>query len=225
MIIIKTKTGNIFVNDKEMINVTHNRELHTAKISSGKRTDALWHKPPIEHVESVSYINEQTGNEWTDNGSQVANLQRQLADLQNEMKWECGMTKRLEDYLRSFASEMIQIVTYERDKIPADICKQVRDHGEEMKAIANHDDGNIYFERRQWLEAHRVAEASEADATDKLHKTIEEQAAEIRNLKDEIRRMEANERMRQVLQPAHHEGKKTSWWQRLWFTLTRSKSA
>lgn len=68
MIIIKTKTGDIFVNDKEMVNVTHNRELHTADINDGKGVGTLWRKPPIEHVESVVYINEQTGNEWKDNG-------------------------------------------------------------------------------------------------------------------------------------------------------------
>lgn len=37
MIIIKTKTGDIFVNDREMVNVTHNRELYTADIHDGKR--------------------------------------------------------------------------------------------------------------------------------------------------------------------------------------------
>ena len=42
MIIIKTKTGDIFVNDKEMVNVTHNRELHTADIHDGKGMGTLW---------------------------------------------------------------------------------------------------------------------------------------------------------------------------------------
>ena len=71
MIIIKTKTGDIFVNDKEMVNVTHNRELHTADIHDGKGMGILWRKPPIEHVESVNYINEQTAKEWKDNGSEL----------------------------------------------------------------------------------------------------------------------------------------------------------
>lgn len=50
MIIIKTKTGDIFVNDKEMVNVTHNRELHTVDIHDGKGMGTLWRKPPIEHI-------------------------------------------------------------------------------------------------------------------------------------------------------------------------------
>lgn len=53
MIIIKTKTGDIFVNDREMVNVTHNREVHTVDINDGKVVGTLWHNPPIEHVESV----------------------------------------------------------------------------------------------------------------------------------------------------------------------------
>ena len=74
MIIIKTKTGDIFVNDKEMVDVTHNRELHTAEIHDGKTTGILWRKPPIEHVERVIYINEQTAKEWKDNGSELEYL-------------------------------------------------------------------------------------------------------------------------------------------------------
>ena len=212
MIIIKTKTGVIFVNDKEMVNVTHNRELHTADIHDGKSMGTLWRKPPIEHVESVIYINEQTAKEWKDDGSHVAQLQRGLADQNAEIHFCYEMNKKLEDNLRSFASEMIQIVQYHHDQMPADICKQMRDRGEEMKAIAN-DEKWLY--RRQWLDAHRVAEASEADATDKLHKTIEEQAAEIRELKDQIKCMEANERMRKEFQTEE----KKPWWHRLmaWF--------
>ena len=215
MIIIKTKTGDIFVNDKEMVNVTHNRELHTADIHDGKGMGTLWRKPPIEHVESVIYVNEQTAKEWKDEGSHVEQLQRGLADRDAEIHCCYEMNKKLEDNLRSFASEMIQIVQYSHDQIPADICKQMRDHGEEMKAIAN-DENWLY--RRQCLEAHRVVEASEADATDKLHKTIEAQAEEIRYLKEEIKIMQNNEMMRQVFKPEE----KKPWWYRLMAWLDNS---
>lgn len=215
MIIIKTKQGDIFVNDMEMVNVTHNRELHTVDIHDGKAMGTLCHKPPIEHVESVVYINEQTAKEWKDNGSHVEQLQRGLADRDAEIHYYYEMNKKLEDNLRSFASEMIQIVQYHHEQMPADICKQMRDHGEEMKTIAN-DENWLY--RRQCLEAHRVAEASEADATDKLHTTIEAQAAEIRNLKEEIKCMRNNEMMRQVFKPEE----KKPWWYRLMAWLDNS---
>lgn len=102
------------------------------------------------------------------------------------------------------------------NEIREEVRKQMRDHGEEMKAVAN-DENWIY--RRQWLETHKVAEVSEADATDKLHKTIEEQAAEIRQLKaenrqlkDEIKRMECD-KMREPIMA--DEEKTPTWWQRL----------
>jgi hypothetical protein len=210
MIIIKTSDGDVFVNEKETVSVIHNRDEHTAYIYENKMKGTFWHiVPPIKHVESVNYINEQTGNEWKDNGSQVEDLQRLLADTKNELKWCYEMNKKLEDNLRSFASEMIQIVQYHHEQLPDGIRKQMRDHGENMKAIAN-DENWLY--RRQWLEAHKVAEASEADVTDKLHKTIEEQTAEIRQLKDVIKRMECDKKHEPIM--ADKE-KTPTWWQRL----------
>ena len=187
MIIVKTKNGDVFVNEKETMSVIHNRDEHTAYIDEIKMPGEFRHIfPPIEHVESVGYINEHTGNEWKDNGSQVKDLQRLLADTKNELKWCYEMNEKIENYLRSFASEMVQIVQYHHDQIPANICKRMRDHGEDMNFVSN-DEKWLY--RRQWLEAHKVVEASEADVTDKLHKTIEDQAAEIRRLKGEIERI------------------------------------
>ena len=93
MIIIKTKTGDIFVNDREMVNVTHNRELHTAEINSGKETSRLWYQPPIEHVESVVYINEQTGNEWKDEGSELAYLRKEKGSLKLELQCQTEISK------------------------------------------------------------------------------------------------------------------------------------
>lgn len=187
MIIVKTKNGDVFVNEKETMSVIHNRDEHTAYIDESKMPGEFRHIfPPIEHVESVSYINEHTGNEWKDEGSQVKDLQRLLADTKNELRWCYEMNKKIEDHLRSFASEMIQIVQYHHEQLPDNICKRIRDHGEDKKFVA--DDENWLY-RRQWLEAHKVAEASEADVTDKLHKTIEDQATEIRRLKGEIERI------------------------------------
>ena len=210
MVIIKTSDGDVFVNEKETVSVIHNRDEHTAYIYENEMKGTFRHiVPPIKHVESVNYINEQTGNEWKDNGSQVEDLQRLLADTKNELRWCYEMNEKLENHLRSLASEMIQIVQYHHDQIPADICKRMRDHGEEMKAIANDEN---WLNRRLWLEAHKVAEASEADVTDKLHKTIEEQTAEIRQLKDVIKRMECEKKYESKM--ADKE-KTPTWWQRL----------
>lgn len=211
MIIIKTKAGDMLVNDREIISVQHDREAHTVNI--GKKTVgtlSMWSNPPVEHVESVNYINDQTGTEWKDNGSQVEQLQRELADRKTELGYCYEMNKKLEDNLRSFASEMIQIVQYHHDDIPTDICGQMRNHGEDMKKIANDRD---WLYRRQWFEAHTIADATEADIADKLHTTIEKQGATIRQLTIELEHMKAQQKFNEsVYDPT--KDVKPSWWQR-----------
>ena len=213
MIIIKTKTGDIFVNDKEMVNVTHNRELHTADIHDGKGIGTLWRTPPIEHVESVNYINEQTGNEWKDNGSEIEYLRKEKDSLKLELQCQTEISKRAKERLRQLGHECVQWVQYYHKDMPDNLCEQMRNRGEEEKAYVNNNEDWMY--RREWMQNLQKPEQIEADEVARLNTTIEAQAAEIRNLKDEIKRMEANERMRKEFQP---EAKKP-WWHRLmaWF--------
>ena len=214
MIIIKTKTGDIFVNDKEMVNVTHNRELHTADIHDGKGMGTLWRKPPIEHVESVNYINEQTGKEWKDEGSELEYLRKEKDSLKLELQYQTEISKRAKERLRLLGHECVQWVQYNHENIPQDLCKRMRDRGEEEKAYVNNNEDWMY--RREWMQNHQKPEQIEADEVARLNTTIEAQAAEIRELKDYIRRLEANERMRTVSQPPKEEPEeKQSWWHRL----------
>ena len=213
MIIIKTKTGDIFVNDREMMNVTHNRELHTADIHDGKGVGMLWHKPPIEHVESVVYINEQTAKEWKDNGSELEYLRKEMDSLKLELQCQTEITKNTKERLRQLGHDCVQWVQYNHEEMPEDLCKLMRDRGENAKAYVNNDEDWAY--RREWMQNHQKPEKIEADEVARLNTTIEAQAAEIRELKDHVKRMEANERMRKEFQPEE----KKSWWQRLmaWF--------
>lgn len=158
MIIIKTKDGDIFVNEENIGSVTHNREVHTAYINE-KPIGIVTRKPPIEHVESVIYVNDQTGNEWKDTGSQVVYLQEELHKMKIENSFAYKLIDKLEDHLRAFSCEVINNVQYHHDKMPDDLCKLMRERGEEMKKIANGDEKWIY--RLQYLEAHKAAVASE----------------------------------------------------------------
>lgn len=209
MIIIKTKTGDIFVNDREMVNVTHNRELHTAEIHDGKVAAALWHEPPIEHVESVVYINEQTAKEWKDNGSELEYLRKEMDSLKLELECQSEIVKRTKDRLRQLGHECVQWVQYYHKDMPDNLCEQMRKRGEEEKAYVN--DGEDWKFRREWMQNHQKPEEIEANEVARLNTTIEAQAAEIRELKDQVKRMEANERMRKEFQPEE----KKSWWHRL----------
>ena len=218
MIIIKTKTGDIFVNDKEMVNVTHNRELHTADIHDGKGMGTLWRKPPIEHVESVNYINEQTGNEWKDNGSELEYLRKEKDSLKLELQCQTEITKRTKERLRHLGHDCVQWVQYYHKDMPDNLCEQMRNRGEEEKAYVNDNEDLMY--RREWMQNHQKPEEIEADEVARLNAIVEDQAAEIRELKDQIECMEANERMRTATQsPKEEPEEKKSWWYRLmaWF--------
>ena len=218
MIIIKTKTGDIFVNDREMVNVTHNRELHTADIHDGKSIGTLWRKPPIEHVESVNYINEQTAKEWKDNGSELEYLRKEMDSLKLELRCQTEINKRTKERLRQLGHECVQWVQYYHEDMPKDLCKQMRDRGEEEKAYVNNDEDWVY--RHEWFQNHQKPEEIEADEVARLNTTIEAQAAEIRELKDYIKRLEFNERMRPATQsPKEEPEEKKTWWYRLmaWF--------
>jgi len=213
MIIIKTKTGDIFVNDKEMVNVTHNRELHIADIQDGKGMGTLWRKPPIEHVESVNYINEQTAKEWKDNGSELEYLRKERDSLKMELQCQTEINKRTKERLRQLGHECVQWVQYYHEHMTKELCEQMRNRCEEEKAYVNDNEDWVY--RREWFQNHQKPEQIEADEVARLNTTIEAQAAEIRNLKDNIERMEANERMRKEFQPEE----KKPWWHRImtWF--------
>ena len=204
MIIIKTKTGDIFVNDREIVNVTHNRELHTACINDGKGV-GIWRNPCIEHVESVIYINEQTGNECKDNGSELEYLRKENKSLEIDLRCRAELIEGIKERLRQLGHDCVQWVQYYHENMPKDLCEQMRNRGEEEKAYVNYNKDLMF--RLKWMQNHQNAEEIEADEVERLNTTIEAQAAEIRNLKDQIKRMEANEMMRK------------SWWHRLvaWF--------
>jgi len=209
MIIIKTKTGDIFVNDREMVNVTHNREVHTVDINDGKVAATLWHKPPIEHVESVVYINEQTAKEWKDNGSELEYLRKEMESLKLELQCQTEITKNTKERLLQLGHDCVQWVQYNHEEIPKDLCKLMRDRGEEAKFYVNNNEDYLF--RLGWMQNHQKPEKIEADEVARLNTTIEAQAAEIRELKDQVKRMEANERMRKEFQPEE----KKPWWHRL----------
>ena len=213
MIIIKTKQGDIFVNDREIVNVTHNRELHTAEINNGKAMGTLCRTYPIEHVESVNYINEQTAKEWKDSGSELEYLHKEMDSLKLELQCQTEINKRTKERLRQLGHECVQWVQYYHKDMPDNLCEQMRDRGEAAKAYVN--DGEDWEYRREWMQNHQKPEQIEADEVARLNTTIEAQATEIRELKDQVKRMEANERMRKVFQPEE----KKPWWHRLmaWF--------
>lgn len=84
MIIIKTKKGDVFYSYAAVKKVVFHREEHVANVSEWKKETI------IEDVENVIYVNEQTGTEWKDEGSEVQKLKAELekAEKDRSQAWE-----------------------------------------------------------------------------------------------------------------------------------------
>ena len=216
MIIIKTKTGQTLVNDKEIISVQHNREAHTAYVSK-PTSGTLWrHQPPIEQVESVNYINDQTGTEWKDSGSEIEYLRREIESLKLELSCQTEITKTTKERLRHLGHECVQWVQYYHKDMPNELCEQMRNRGEEEKAYVN--DNQDWMYRREWMQNHQKPEKIEADEVARLNAQIEEQDATIRQLTLERDQLKAQQKFNEsVYDPT--KDVKPSWWQRFlaWF--------
>ena len=216
MIIIKTKTGQTLVNDREIISVSHNRDAHTAYVSK-PTSGTLWrHQPPIEQVESVNYINDQTGTEWKDSGSEIEYLRREMESLKLELSCQSEITKRTKERLRQLGHECVQWVQYYHEHMTKELCEQMRNRGEEEKAYVNNDEDWMY--RREWMQQHQKPEQIEADEVARLNAQIEEQDAQIRQLTLERDQLKAQQRFNEsVYDPT--KDVKPSWWQRFlaWF--------
>ena len=216
MIIIKTKTGQTLVNDREIISVQHNREAHTAYVSK-PTSGTLWrHQPPIEQVESVNYINDQTGTEWKDSGSEIEYLRREMESLKLELSCQTEITKMTKNHLLSLGADCVNWANYYGDRAPQEMREVMRKRGEESKAYVNHDEDWMY--RREWMQQHKKPEQIEADEVARLNAQIEEQDATIRQLTLERDQLKAQHRFNESVYDPTKDAK-PSWWQRFlaWF--------
>ena len=211
MIIIKTKTGQTLVNDREIISVQHNREAHTAYVSK-PTSGTLWrHQPPIEQVESVNYINDQTGTEWKDSGSEIEYLRMEMESLKLELSCQTEITKMTKNHLLSLGADCVNWANYYGDRAPQEMREVMRKRGEESKAYVNHDEDWMY--RREWMQQHKKPEQIEADEVARLNAQIEEQDATIRQLTLERDQLKAEKKFNEsVYDPT--KDVKPSWWQR-----------
>lgn len=183
MIIIKTRTGDIFVNETETISVTHHRDANTAEINDGRGIGVLAKRNnTIRGVESVNYINDQTGNEWKDNGSMVEYL-REIADkYRKDIGFLGAQMNRYKDFLRSFASDMIQIVCHNNGEIEDGTAKRIRDEAEMMNERANEFVGSL---REAYDGEHKDEEDSAMDIVFKQEKQLDEYYTQIKELEAE----------------------------------------
>lgn len=78
MIIVKTKNGDRFINDKAVTMVAHDREK--AVVNAHGENGAYYH---IEDVEGIIYTNDAQPMHWKDEGSEIKRMKKEL-DEQRE---------------------------------------------------------------------------------------------------------------------------------------------
>jgi hypothetical protein len=103
MIIVKTKNGDRFINDKAVTIVAHDREK--AVVNAHGENGAYYH---IEDVEGIIYNNDAQPTSWKDEGSEIQRLKKA-----NEELSEWGGRMR-DEYLR---------MEQERDELKARVAQ------------------------------------------------------------------------------------------------------
>lgn len=89
MIIVKTKNGDRFINDKAVTMVAHDREK--AVVNAHGENGAYYH---IEDVEGIIYTNDAQPTSWKDEGSEI---QRLMKSLDEQREWG---NKMRDEYLK-----------------------------------------------------------------------------------------------------------------------------
>ena len=85
MIIVKTKNGDRFINDKAVTMVGHDREK--AVVNAHGANGVFFH---IEDVEGIIYTNDAQPTSWKDEGSEIQRLKATIEkkDKENEQMYE-----------------------------------------------------------------------------------------------------------------------------------------
>ena len=89
MIIVKTKNGDRFINDKAVTMVEHDREK--AVVNASGANGVYFH---IEDVEGIIYTNDAQPTSWKDEGSEI---QRLMKSLDEQREWG---NKMRDEYLK-----------------------------------------------------------------------------------------------------------------------------
>ena len=83
MIIVKTKNGDRFINDKAVTMVEHDKEK--AEVNAYGDNGMFFH---IEDVEGIIYTNDAQPTEWKDEGSEIQRLKAELEKKEKELSKE-----------------------------------------------------------------------------------------------------------------------------------------
>ena len=104
MIIVKTKNGDRFINDKALTMVDHNREK--AVVNGYGDKGYLFE---IKDVESVVYTNDTQPTEWKDEGSEIQRLKAIIEKKEKEFSKLCEHFNYMREWFMIYENAIISI--------------------------------------------------------------------------------------------------------------------
>ena len=134
MIIIKTTNGDVFVNDKAIVELSHDRENKTAAYYTinGDHNKYMG-------VEGIIYTNDAQPTSWQDEGSALEKARKDNEEMRDTIKRLRQEKKAVLDDLLHFAYDMEQLVCHYHDKMPGDVCRQIQEPALKLKSkVLNH---------------------------------------------------------------------------------------
>ena len=129
MIIIKTTNGDVFVNDKAIVELSHDRENKTATYYT---TNGEHNK--YRGVEGIVYTNDAQPTSWQDEGSALEKARKDNERKSDTIKRLQQEKKAVMDDLLHFAYDMEQLVCHYHDKMPGDVRRQIQEPALELKS-------------------------------------------------------------------------------------------
>lgn len=134
MIIIKTNNGDVFINDKAIVELSHDRENKTAAYYT---TNGDHNK--YRGVEFIIYTNDAQPTSWQDEGSALEKARKDNDGMRDTIKRLHQERDAVLDDLLHFAYDMEQLVCHCHDKMPGDVCRQIQEPALKLKSkVLNH---------------------------------------------------------------------------------------
>ena len=134
MIIVKTKNGDRYINDKAVIMVEHVRDKAVVNAYGDKGLYYI-----VEDVEGVIYTNDAQPTSWQDEGSALAKQDKELSEarkhnsdlrahcmeLENEKNELNGQIRDLKEEIRKLTPKPAETPAFYNDKVAATVYQEM----------------------------------------------------------------------------------------------------
>ncbi len=140
MIIVTTKTSTHFLNEKEFQAIIYYKDIRQVIVVSHVDDEHYQMCKDISEVEGVTYTTDAQLIQLNIAGSEVERLLKSCNEKADRIDQLNRQLNTIEDDLRKFAHEMITVVQHYHENMPDNVCKRMRERGEELKGKVNHGD-------------------------------------------------------------------------------------